>query len=149
MRAATAILLTLSVSPTNGERSDTRPKIVLIVSDDVGYADIGIYGSRIFQHQTSIASLKRGSASLRLRERPLLQPNPRRFMTGRYPQRFGYEFNPDGSPDCGLPLTETTMADRLKAAGYRTALFGKWHLVGRIIAPDASRIRGVLWVPRR
>jgi arylsulfatase A-like enzyme len=49
-------------------------------------------------------------------------------MTGRYPQRFGYEFNPDGSPDHGLPLTETTMADRLKAAGYRTALFGKWHL---------------------
>ena len=49
-------------------------------------------------------------------------------MTGRYPQRFGYEFNPDGSPEYGLPLTETTMADRLKAAGYRTALFGKWHL---------------------
>ena len=49
-------------------------------------------------------------------------------MTGRYPQRFGYEFNPDGSPDYGLPLTVTTMADRLKAAGYRTALFGKWHL---------------------
>jgi arylsulfatase A-like enzyme len=49
-------------------------------------------------------------------------------MTGRYPQRFGYEFNPDGSREYGLPLGEPTMAEQLKAAGYRTALFGKWHL---------------------
>jgi arylsulfatase A-like enzyme len=53
-------------------------------------------------------------------------------LTGRYQQRFGYEFNPPdifpGRRDAGLPLSETTMADRFKAAGYRTALFGKWHL---------------------
>ncbi len=47
-------------------------------------------------------------------------------MTGRYQQRFGHEFNPGGSE--GLPLTETTVADRLKAAGYATGLVGKWHL---------------------
>ncbi len=52
-------------------------------------------------------------------------------MTGRYPQRFGHEFNigpTEEHEDYGLPLTETTMAARLKSAGYRTAVFGKWHL---------------------
>jgi arylsulfatase A-like enzyme len=49
-------------------------------------------------------------------------------MTGRYPQRFGHEFNLGVQPGFGLPLDEPTIADRLKAAGYRTALFGKWHL---------------------
>jgi arylsulfatase A-like enzyme len=52
-------------------------------------------------------------------------------MTGRYQQRFGHEFNPPGDrAGLGLPLTETTIADRLKAAGYATGLVGKWHLGG-------------------
>lgn len=52
-------------------------------------------------------------------------------MTGRYPQRFGHEFNIgplEMHREAGLPLDEITIADRLKSAGYRTALFGKWHL---------------------
>jgi len=52
-------------------------------------------------------------------------------MTGKYPQRFGHEFHIEQSlshSEIGLPLSETTMADHLKAIGYRTALFGKWHL---------------------
>jgi arylsulfatase A-like enzyme len=48
-------------------------------------------------------------------------------LTGRYQTRFGHEFNPDGAVN-GLPLTERTIADRLKTAGYATALVGKWHL---------------------
>ncbi len=52
-------------------------------------------------------------------------------MTGRYQQRFGHEFNPGGGgvrEDFGLPLTETTVANALKAAGYATGIVGKWHL---------------------
>jgi arylsulfatase A-like enzyme len=50
------------------------------------------------------------------------------FLTGRYQQRFGHEFNPGRGADAGLPLQEVTLADRLKAAGYATGLVGKWHL---------------------
>jgi arylsulfatase A-like enzyme len=48
-------------------------------------------------------------------------------MTGRYQTRFGHEFNPGGAAQ-GLPLSEKTLADRLKAAGYATGAVGKWHL---------------------
>jgi arylsulfatase A-like enzyme len=47
-------------------------------------------------------------------------------LTGRYQQRFGHEFNPSGAQ--GMPVEEKTIADRLKAAGYKTGLVGKWHL---------------------
>src|SRR5262249_17984694 len=58
------------------------------------------------------------------------------LMTGRYQTRFGHEFNPPpagkGKNDSfGLSLKQSTFADRMKAAGYATALVGKWHLGGQ------------------
>src|SRR5690606_34922563 len=52
------------------------------------------------------------------------------LLTGRYQQRFGHEFNvpPEFSEENGLPTSETTFADRLKQAGYKTVAVGKWHL---------------------
>ena len=59
---------------------------------------------------------------------PYCSPTRAGLLTGKYQTRFGHEFNPGNGPKQGLPLTQKTLADRLKAAGYRTALIGKWHL---------------------
>ena len=128
--AATSILLTVAcVVRQTGDGQTQRPNVLLIVSDDLGYADIGIYGSRDIPTPNIDRVAQEGIRFTNAYvSGPYCSPSRAGLMTGRYPQRFGYEFNPDGSPDYGLPLTETTMADRLKAAGYRTALFGKWHL---------------------
>ena len=132
VRALAAVTVLLSVAclirPTaNGQRE--RPNILLIVSDDLGYADLGIHGSRDIQ-TPHIDRLARDGVRFTdaYVSGPYCSPTRAGLMTGRYPQRFGYEFNPDGSPGYGLPLTEATIAEKLKAAGYRTALFGKWHL---------------------
>ena len=61
---------------------------------------------------------------------PYCSPTRAGLMTGRYQQRFGHEFNPGAtdSEKIGLPLSETTIADRLRSVGYATGLVGKWHL---------------------
>ncbi|HEU4934928.1 MAG TPA: sulfatase [Vicinamibacterales bacterium] len=107
------------------------PNIVMIVGDDMGYGDIGIHGSKDIP-TPNIDALAR--AGIRFTDAyvtgPHCSPTRAGLLTGRYQQRFGHEVNmgPGAGPNGGLPLGETTMADRLKAAGYRTALFGKWHL---------------------
>ena len=129
--AATASLLLIIalVRLDGGNAQERRPNILLIVSDDLGYADIGGYGSRDIPTPNIDRLAGNGIRFTNAYvSGPYCSPTRAGLMTGRYPQRFGYEFNPDGSPEYGLPLTERTMADRLKAVGYRTALFGKWHL---------------------
>jgi arylsulfatase A-like enzyme len=128
--AAIAILLAFAYGNRDDAGSQTRrPNVLLIVADDLGYADLGVYGSR----DVPTPHIDRLAAEgIRFTDGyvsgPYCSPTRAGLMTGRYPQRFGYEFNPDGSPHFGLPVGEKTMAERFRAAGYRTALFGKWHL---------------------
>ncbi len=110
-----------------------KPNIIVIVADDMGYADIGANGCKDIPtpHIDSLA--KNGvRCSNGYVSHPYCSPTRAGLLTGRYQQRFGHEFNPgpptDRTPGVGLPLTETTLADRLKAAGYKTGVVGKWHL---------------------
>ena len=106
-----------------------RPNIVVIVADDMGYADIGIHGSKDIPTPNIDALAADGIRFTNAYvSGPYCSPTRAGLMTGRYQQRFGHEFNLAADADVGLPLSQTTMADYLKAAGYRTALFGKWHL---------------------
>ncbi len=104
-----------------------KPNIIFIVGDDMGYADVGFHGGKDIPTPHLDALAKSGTRFTNgYVSGPYCSPTRAGLLTGRYQTRFGHEFNPTGAQ--GLPLTETTIADKLKAAGYRTALVGKWHL---------------------
>jgi arylsulfatase A-like enzyme len=104
-----------------------RPNVLLIYADDLGYNELSCYGGKHAPtpHIDSIAAggvrFTQGYVSA-----PLCSPSRAGLMTGRYQTRFGHENN--GMAPGGLPLTETTLADRMKALGYATGAVGKWHL---------------------
>ncbi|MEN8253843.1 MAG: sulfatase-like hydrolase/transferase [Verrucomicrobiota bacterium] len=110
-----------------------NPNLVVIMADDLGYADVGFNGCRDIPTPNidSIAAngVKFTSAYTTF---SVCAPSRAGFITGRYPQRFGFERNPyygkTPSEECGLALAETTLADSLGKTGYKSALIGKWHL---------------------
>jgi len=124
----------LSGSLFSVDKKKVRPNIILIMADDIGYSDIGAYGCKDIP-TPGIDSIARNGVRFTNAyvSSPLCSPTRAGLMTGRYQQRFGYEFNtgpPPGSlrTQVGLPLEETTLAEALKSEGYLTGVVGKWHL---------------------
>ncbi len=109
------------------EAAARKPNVLVIVADDLGYADIGFHGCKDIPtpHLDSIAR-----NGVRFTDgyvcASMCSPSRAGLLTGRYPQRFGHEFNP--GPRGGLPTSEITLANLLKSQGYATGLVGKWHL---------------------
>ena len=104
-----------------------KPNILMIVGDDMGYADVGFHGCKDIPTPNLDALAASGVKFTNgYVTGPYCSPTRAGLLSGRYQTRFGHEFNPSG--DQGLPLTETTLANRMKAVGYTTGLVGKWHL---------------------
>jgi arylsulfatase A len=104
-----------------------RPNVLLIMSDDQGSVDLGCYGAGDLRTPHLDALAARGVRFTQFYvAAAICSPSRGALMTGRYPQRNGLDTNAGGH--IGLPPAEVTIAEAFREAGYRTGLFGKWHL---------------------
>ncbi|MBI5394033.1 MAG: sulfatase-like hydrolase/transferase, partial [Verrucomicrobia bacterium] len=109
-----------------------KPNIIVIFADEVRWCDLLAAPER--KHIPTPNLDRLAAEGMRFTQAyvssPWCSPSRAGLLTGRYPQRFGHEFNPNqpgAKPTWGLNLKERTMADALKSSGYATAMYGKWH----------------------
>src|SRR4029078_13366693 len=125
---ATVILQAQSVPP--------RPNIVVILADDLGYGDVSYNRTNPDFLTPNIDSLTVNGVQCTngYVTHPFCSPSRAALLTGRNQQRFGHENQPNEevvdltNPRLGLPLTELTLTQTLKPAGYVCGMIGKWHL---------------------
>jgi len=103
-----------------------QPNVVLILTDDQGYSDVGFNGNPIVQTPILDAFAADAVVFDRFYANPVCSPTRAALMTGRYAYRTGVLETQEGLSI--LPPSEITIAEALKGAGYRSGLFGKWHL---------------------
>jgi uncharacterized sulfatase len=120
----------VAVTACNQASGETKPNIIVIMADDLGYGDIGVYGAALI----STPNLDRMSAEgIRLdsfyASANICTPSRGGLLTGRYPVRLGLTADvARPTNDIGLARDEITIARALKDLGYRTTMIGKWHL---------------------
>jgi arylsulfatase A-like enzyme len=126
------IALAALLAATTSADAARKPNVIVILADDLGYADVGFNGCKDIP-TPNIDSLARHGVrcSNGYVSHSFCSPTRAGLMTGRYQQRFGHENNPAYLPEdtkVGLPLSQKTIADVMKSAGYVTGAIGKWHL---------------------
>ncbi len=138
MRASTSILVLTILCSTLSQASAAeveKPNIIFILCDNLGYGDVGCYGSKL--HRTPHLD-KMAEEGLKLTgfyvSSGVCTPSRASIMTGCYPRRVNMQKSDTGglvlqpvSPK-GLHPSEVTIAELLKSAGYATTIIGKWHL---------------------
>lgn len=147
MNRTLACVLSLGLAASALAAEPGRPNIVLILADDLGYGDLACYGAKDIRtpHLDRMAS-----EGLRLTDfyaQPICGPSRAALMTGCYPLRIAEPGNQKNGHTV-LHAREVTMAEMLKAAGYRTGIVGKWHLgMGAGCDPVAQGFQHAYFTP--
>ncbi|MGB6221017.1 sulfatase-like hydrolase/transferase [Haloferula sp.] len=106
------------------------PNVIIVFTDDHGWADAGCYGSKDIETPNIDSLAKRGVRFTQFcAAAPVCSPSRAGLLTGRFPPRAGMAGNaPSTLGEPGMPTSEVTIAETLKQAGYATGHIGKWHL---------------------
>jgi arylsulfatase A len=124
-----AALFATAANVSFAQKKTGKPNIVVILADDLGYGDIGTFGATDIR-TPNIDNLAKNGLKLTsfYSSSPVCSPTRAALITGRYPRRLGIDhvFFPESFT--GIPTEEVTIAEALKGNGYKTAIFGKWHL---------------------
>lgn len=122
LTAATSLL------PLTVQAGATKPNIVVILADDLGYGDLGCYGAKYATPVIDKMAAEGFRATDFFVPANVCSPSRAALLTGRYPMRNGHPFYLNESSNFGLDPEELTIPELLKPAGYRTLAIGKWHL---------------------
>lgn len=105
------------------------PNIIIIFTDDQGYADVGVFGAKGFQTPNLDRLASQGCIFRNFHvAQPVCSASRAALLTGCYPNRLGIHGALGPGSKVGINNTETTLAELMKQRGYATAIFGKWHL---------------------
>jgi arylsulfatase A-like enzyme len=125
----------------NDDKTNSKPNIILILVDDMGYADVSCYGDGKEVNTPNIDKISHAGIRFTNGYVSGLQCAPTRagLLSGKYQQRFGFYYNRDVFKEVFLP--QVTIPQALKKSGYRTGMIGKWHL-GRYKEEERPYNRG-------
>lgn len=123
-----AMVLALTIGP-RVLVAQTSPNVVIVFADDLAYADIGCFGAQGYQtpHIDRLAKEGRRFTDFYVTQ-AVCSASRAGLLTGCYPNRIGINGALGPSSQIGIHADETTIAETLKAKGYATAIYGKWHL---------------------
>ena len=126
-----AVLVVCLFAPSRADAQQDRPNIVLILMDNLGYGELGVYGGGMLRGAPTPRIDKLAGQGMRLLNfnvEAQCTPSRSALMTGRFSIRSGTYAVPSGGAPEGLTQWEVTIAELLSAQGYATGTWGKWHL---------------------